>query len=200
MKEREELAKKYELNYLLRNVEKAARSVLLRDTEFVKQFEEASEMFVMSVDIRRSTELMLKPTNPDLFAKFITRLCEELRQLIWNNHGVFEKFTGDGILAFFPRFYSGVDAGYFAINAASQCHRAFEQVHDEHRYCFDTVLKDVGLGIGIDYRMSHLVRQWDSLTIVGKPVVYACRLGGAPPGRTLLNQQAYAETAQHYAS
>jgi len=29
------------------------------------------------------------------------------------------------------------------------------------------------------------------LTIVGVPVVYACRLGGAPAGETLVNQPAY---------
>jgi hypothetical protein len=30
-----------------------------------------------------------------------------------------------------------------------------------------------------------------NLTIVGSPVVYACRLGGAPAGYTLLNQPAF---------
>jgi hypothetical protein len=53
------------------------------------------------------------------------------------------------------------------------------------------VLKEVGLGIGVDYGECHLVQVAGSLTIVGVPVVYACRLGGAPAGKTLLNQPAY---------
>lgn len=53
------------------------------------------------------------------------------------------------------------------------------------------MLLDVGVGTGIDYGDVHLVRIAGALTVVGEPVVYACRLGGAPAGRILLNQQAY---------
>ena len=34
-----------------------------------------------------------------------------------------------------------------------------------------------------------IVQDW--LTVIGEPVVYACRLSGGKPGKTLLNQQAY---------
>ena len=37
---------------------------------------------------------------------------------ITDSYGVFDKFTGDGILAFFPEFFSGPDAGFLAIRAA----------------------------------------------------------------------------------
>jgi len=53
------------------------------------------------------------------------------------------------------------------------------------------VLKDIGLGIGVDYGECHLVQVAGGLTIVGAPVVYACRFGGAPAGKTYLNQPAY---------
>jgi class 3 adenylate cyclase len=53
------------------------------------------------------------------------------------------------------------------------------------------VLKEVGLGIGLDYGETHLVHLKDGLTVVGNPVVYACRLSGAPAGVTLLNQPAF---------
>lgn len=192
------LARKEKLSDLLECVEGTARTRLLQDERFAGLFEEGPcEGFVMSVDIRRSTELMLRATRPALFAEFISSLCERLRQVIWNNHEVFDKFTGDGILAFFPVNFSGRHAGYFAIQAASQSHETFGRLYKEHRHCFDTVMMDVGLGIGIDYGTPHIVRhQWKSLTIVGKPVVYACRLSGAPTGQTLLNQQAYVKISR----
>jgi class 3 adenylate cyclase len=106
-------------------------------------------------------------------------------------YGVFDKFTGDGILAFFPEFFSGPDAAFYAIQAASRCHVMFENKYREFRTSFSAILNDVGLGIGIDYGLANLAQMAGGLTVVGVPVVYACRLGGAPAGKTLLNQPAF---------
>jgi hypothetical protein len=38
-------------------------------------------------------------------------------------------------------------------------------------------LKDTGLGIGIDFGATRLVQMAGGLSVVGAPVVYACRLG-----------------------
>jgi class 3 adenylate cyclase len=111
--------------------------------------------------------------------------------VVRNNNGVVDKFTGDGILCFFPEFFSGRDAGYYALAAADECHRTFDKHYRARRNSFRSVLRDIGLGIGVDYGDCHLVQVAGSLTIVGSPVVYACRLGGAPAGMTLLNQPAY---------
>ncbi len=145
----------------------------------------------MSVDIRRSTDLMLKARTPQAFATFITSLCKDLMDVVRNNNGVVDKFTGDGILCFFPEFFSGGDAGYYALASADECHRTFDKHYRAQRNSFRSVLRDIGLGIGVDYGDCHLVQVAGNLTIVGSPVVYACRLGGAPAGTTLLNQPAY---------
>jgi len=57
---------------------------------------------------------MLKARSPALFAGFMTQLCAALEVTIKEEYGVFDKFTGDGVLAFFPEFFSGKDAGYHA--------------------------------------------------------------------------------------
>jgi class 3 adenylate cyclase len=197
----EQLRKKDELSYLINAVEPMAREKLLETPDLANDFtRDDTSAFVMSIDIRRSTELMLKATSASSFANFIRDLCEAFRENVLSNHGVFDKFTGDGILAFFPGFYSGEDAGYFAVRAASKCHDAFRAIYRSCRSYFDTVMNDVGLGIGIDFGTVQLVRQWGNLTVVGKPVVYACRLGGAKPGETLLNQQAHDEVAKRHAA
>jgi class 3 adenylate cyclase len=194
--------KEKEIQHIKERIEPAAQG-LLHDSPAVildRLREGPCQAFVMSVDIRRSTSLMLKAREPKLFAKFITDLCERLRQAVWTYHGVFDKFTGDGILAFFPETYTGKDAGYFAIRTAAECHSIFKQEYVTHRQCFNSILADVGLGVGIDYGEAHLVSLWGGLTVVGEPVVYACRLGGAPVGQTFLNQRAFEVALANYAT
>jgi class 3 adenylate cyclase len=188
-----ELEKKQQLAFLLDRVSPEAADVLLDSEQLCNEFlgSEARPLFAMSVDIRRSTDLMLKARTPQAFAAFITGLCNNLMDIVRKNHGVVDKFTGDGILCFFPEFFSGKDAGYYALAAADACHTTFFNHYRAHRNSFRSVLKDVGLGIGIDYGECHLVQVAGNLTIVGSPVVYACRLGGARAGLTLLNQPAY---------
>ncbi|WP_152663109.1 hypothetical protein [Arsukibacterium ikkense] len=74
----------------------------------------------------------------------------------------------------------------------------FYERYKEHRSSFTTVLKNVGLGVGIDFGNVHLLNIAGALTVVGQPVVYACRMGGAPAGETYLNQPAYEEIAEKY--
>jgi class 3 adenylate cyclase len=178
----------------------AAYRLLLESQNFREKFLPGKECtaFVMSVDIRRSTDLMLKAHSPEAFAQFTTDLCIELRSIIVDALGVFDKFTGDGVLAFFPDFYSGPDSAYHVTLAAHQCHEAFRNRYEKSRRSFSSVLKDVGLGIGIDYGKVHLAQIAGDLTVVGRPVVFACRLSGAPPLTTLLNQPAFEVISDGY--
>jgi len=101
-----ELEEKARLGFLLNRVNQDAQRILLQSKEFRDKFlnSESCEVFVVSVDIRRSTELMLKARSPKQFASFITTLCKQLINIVTDNYGVIDKFTGDGILAFFPEW------------------------------------------------------------------------------------------------
>ena len=189
----DELRAKERIGFLLGRVNQAAKRQLLVSEVFQRAFLERKECvaFVMAVDIRRSTELMLKARSPEDFAQFVTTLCDDLMSVITEHFGVFDKFTGDGVLAFFPDFYTGPDAAYYAVAAADRCHASFTAHYQRFRRSFTSVLTGVGLGIGLDYGSVHLVQMGGGLTVVGGPVVYACRLSGAPSGVTLVNQPAY---------
>jgi len=190
----EDLSKKEKLAFLLPKVNGVAQKLLYKSDEFQKEFldeENDRHVFVMSVDIRRSTELMAKARSPQEFAIFMTDLCAELVSIVKDNYGVVDKFTGDGVLAFFPDFFSEDDAGWYAVSAADLCHKVFQEKYKAYRTSFRSVLADVGLGIGIDYVVARLVQMVGNLTVVGIPVVYACRMSGAKAGTTLLNQPAY---------
>ena len=114
------------------------------------------------------------------------------------NRGVFDKFTGDGVLGYFPTFFSGEDAGFLALKAASECHACFQRQYLKHRNCFTVLMSDVGLGVGIDFGDVSFVQILGAPTVVGKPVVYACRMGAAPAGQTLLNNPAYRELSTRF--
>jgi class 3 adenylate cyclase len=193
-----ELLKKEQLQSILSRTSPDAHEQLLKDEAFrISLTTGSTDAFVMSIDLRRSTELMLKARSPELFAEFVQAVAMSLRTAVLAEYGVFDKFTGDGILAFFPVGFSGDDAGYRAIRAASRCHSNFSELYKEHRKCFDVVLRDIGLGIGIDFGQVNIATIGD-LTVVGTPVVYACRLGAAPAGHTYLNQTAYEVVSEMY--
>ena len=103
----DELTKKQQLAFLLDRVSPDAAHVLLDSESLRNEFltPEARPLFAMSVDIRRSTDLMLKARTPQAFAAFITILCKDLTDVVRSYHGVVDKFTGDGILCFFPEFF-----------------------------------------------------------------------------------------------
>lgn len=197
-----ELLDKQSLTHILNHVgEKGGRKVF-KDPKFRVQFQNGTpcKAFVLSIDIRRSTELMLKSRDSKLFAQFITALAANLRQTVLDNFGVFDKFTGDGILAIFPEFYSGEDAGYRVVNTAINCHKIFKTIYEVNRKCFMAVLKDAGLGIGIDYGDVQIVEIGGEFTVVGTPVVYACRMSGAPAYQTLVNQPGYEQLFEKYSA
>lgn len=186
---------KEKLNHVLSRICEPARQKLLNSVQFQDEFKNSRtcDAVVVSIDIRRSTELMLKARKPELFSKFITELSGILSEIIMSNFGIFDKFTGDGILAFFPTFFAGEDSIIRAAKAAEECHMAFNQHYKNSRECFNVFITDVGLGIGIDFGNVTLVNTSNELTVVGIPVVYACRMSGAKAGETLFNQPAKEE-------
>jgi len=188
------IQKKEQLLRLTSNVHPIAANILLAegDNTLLNNFhsEKESQNAILSIDIRNSTDLMLNAHSSDNFASFITGLCEGLKNIVISNFGVFDKFTGDGILAYFPLFYSGEDAVHKCCITSQKCHSFFEGYYKSNRTKFQINLK-TGLGIGIDYGSAKLVRINSEPTIVGVPVVYACRLSNAPFGHTYINQSAY---------
>lgn len=163
-----------------------------RDGPVRKALEPARQTgFVLSADIRNSTALMSAAEDEAAFADFLIETANALELALKDNWGIFEKFTGDGVLGFFPLSYSGPDAGFNAVQAAEDCHDAFRCVYSKHSGLFRVLQAVPGLGIGIDYGSFSVAHRPRGVTIIGKPVVYACRLNCAPAGSTYLNHQAH---------
>jgi class 3 adenylate cyclase len=188
------------LNHLLPRVNDAAQKKLYEDSAFADRFRlnTLCKSVVVSIDIRDSTQLMLNAKTPELFARFITSLSLKLSEIVTSNYGVYDKFTGDGLLCFFPDFFSGKDALYFALKTAAEAHQLFQIEYSKSYRNFSVVRADVGLGIGIDFGDTCLTSISSDLTVVGIPVVYACRLSSAPANHTYLNQSAFEVVEDKY--
>ncbi|MFC1582899.1 hypothetical protein ACFL4W_05105, partial [Planctomycetota bacterium] len=142
-----------DIEYLFTRVREDAIKKLFELPMFAQLFEEckARTTVILAIDIHRSMSMMLNAKTPLLYMGFMSALSEHLRDIVIENYGVFDKLIGNGLVAFFPEFYSGDDAMCHALKAADECREFFKIHYRQHRGCFNTVFSDAGLGIGIDF-------------------------------------------------
>ncbi len=190
--EYDDLEKKLKLVKYIKRVNESAADKILDDKDFADKFINTQDFcaVILSVDIRRSTELMLKCESPEVYVKFISVLASEFENAVKNRFGVYDKFTGDGFLSFFPDFYSGKEAIVNAVLCAADCREIFDTVFDEYKENFNLGHTVTGIGGGIDVGRVYAEGGDVEYSVVGSPVVYACRFSSAPSGHLYLTQNA----------
>src|ERR671937_455806 len=144
------------------------------------------QMFVMAADIRESTLLMKEAVRFERFAFTMDKFVSAVRRGIGTPGGWFDKFTGDGFLAYWIVQPSSDEAGYqrhFVQAAGNIAHTAHELIELFHRRVLEDFRRNsrnlsegVGLSIGLDAGPGYLVQIAGDLTIVGPPVVGAVRM------------------------
>lgn len=180
------------LKHIAKHVCDKAADRLLKGESPSELFQRKSFMaFVVSLDLRRSTDMMMLAKDANNFAVFMRSAFDELACIIKANFGVIEKFTGDGLLAYFPVGFSGPHAGYRAVKACDETLDFFTSHYDRRRSHFNCVLEDFGLSAGIDFGEVQLREITETPSLLGKPVAFACRLSSGPSGDILVNQSAH---------
>jgi class 3 adenylate cyclase len=150
------------------------------------------QMFVMAADIRESTTLMKEAVRFEMFAKIMDKFVSAVRRGIGTPGGWFDKFTGDGFLAYWV-VQKGPDEEAnqraFVEAAGNLAHTANELVQLFHskvivdfRRNSRNLSEGVGLSIGLDAGPGFLVEIGGELTVVGPPVVGAVRMVTAAAG------------------
>ena len=183
--------KRFRLYKYYMRIHDDARRLLINDAEFEKKFME-SENFnavILSADIRDSSALVDKNSDIQKFAEFINKVIEELSECVRAHFGIYDKFTGDGILAVFPDFYSEKNAVIHALNCASECHKLYDRIYAQYESFFGGT--EHGLGIGLSWGQVWQSGTETEFTTVGKPVVTACRLSGAEAGHTYISNEVW---------
>jgi class 3 adenylate cyclase len=153
---------------------------------------EPLQMFVMAADIRESTVLMREAVRFELFARIMDKFVSAVRRGIGTPGGWFDKFTGDGFLAYWV-VQEGADRDdaqqRFVEAAGNLAHTANElialfhsRVLEDFRRNSRNLSDGVGLSIGLDAGPAFLVEIAGELTVVGPPVVGAVRMVTAAAG------------------
>ncbi len=149
---------------------------------------EPMQMFVMAGDIRESTTLMKEAIKFERFALVMDKFVSSVRNGIRSSGGWFDKFTGDGFLAYWivqsgtPEEYEErfVQAAGDITHAAHNLIELFHQrVLEDFRANSRNLSAGVGLSMGLDAGPGYLVKIADELTVVGSPVVGAVRMVNA---------------------
>jgi class 3 adenylate cyclase len=146
------------------------------------------QMFVMAADIRESTLLMKEAVRFEQFAKIMDKFVSAVRSGIGTPGGWFDRFTGDGFLAYWV-VPSSPEEEYqrrFVEAAGNLAHTAFQLIELFHRRVLEDFRRNsrnlsdgVGLSIGLDAGPGFLVEIAGELTVVGPPVVGAVRMVNA---------------------
>lgn len=149
------------------------------------------ESFVVCIDIRNSTKLMINALDHKVFVDFISNVVTNFKEKIIDNHGIFDKFTGDGVLCHFPIFEDKDKEKIKEkiIIFLEECNNIFSIEYKKNldSNLFPIEYKDIGLGIGVDYGRVNYSFLNNTFYAVGVPVVYACRLSSAPAHSVYLN-------------
>ena len=146
------------------------------------------QMFVMAADIRESTLLMKEAVHFEQFAKIMDKFVSAVRSGIGTPGGWFDKFTGDGFLAYWivPSTPKDEYQQRFVEAAGNLAHTAHELIELFHRRVLEDFRRNsrnlsdgVGLLIGLDAGPGFLVEIAGEVTLVGPPVVGAVRMVNA---------------------
>lgn len=139
-------------------------------------------------DLRLSGFVLREAVAPSLYARFIVSFTEAVRALSADNGGWFDKFTGDGFLAFWlypdDRRIPAESVSDFCQSVVSASGHLVANLRRNSR----NFPVGVGLALGLDAGPCELVRIGDSITVVGSPVVGATRMAsGARAGEAVVN-------------
>lgn len=149
------------------------------------------ETIVLAADIRMSTALMREAINFKTWSSTMSRFVSATAKHLRDGGGWFDKFMGDGFLAYWPV------VGKFTLDAADPvlmlCRVLNEYFHtqvlQDFRLNSRNLPTGIGLCLGIDAGPASLVTVADDLTVVGAPVVGAVRMVSAArkPRETIMN-------------
>lgn len=134
--------------------------------------------YVVTADIRQSTTLMKESLDPTGYARAVDEFVRRGRETAHHTNGWFDKFTGDGFIAYWP-YRQGEAWGVPASDSLEFVARTMEQFPET----FERLRRNVqnlpsgsGLSVGLDAGPLRQVWIGDDLTVVGAPVVGAIRM------------------------
>jgi class 3 adenylate cyclase len=153
------------------------------------------ETIVVVGDIRRSQDLMTYSHSSEDYSNRMVEFLTRTREMIFKHHGFFDKFTGDGYIAYFNEAISEKDGGYIAnFQAFIEEQVAFTEAHFQKWGASVRKLPSspVGLAIGADLGSIDFLDIDNHLVAVGDSIVWATRMSAAAnASEVIVNNRLY---------
>jgi adenylate cyclase len=170
--------------------------VILTDPErYLQLGGELRPVTVLFADIRGFSRFTEVHTAPEVI-ETLNRIFEVLSQVVFTHRGTFDKYLGDGLMAFYGAPVAGEDDAQRAINSAIEMQFRFQKLCEET----GEDLVDLGLGIGL-HSGEAVVGNIGServmdYTVVGYVVNVAKRLQEIAKGSQILISEATFEQVE----
>ena len=155
-----------------------------------------TDTIVIVADIRKSQDLMTYGPNADFFRDKILEFTSKMRDIIKNNFGIFDKFTGDGFICYFNSdLCEKLGKDYY-----SQAISAIKEIMIFSESFFNEWVKSIrklppnssGLTLGIDSGIVKFRDLDNHLFAIGESIVWANRMSSAgKKGEVILNNIPY---------
>jgi len=143
----------------------------------------------------RSSQHLLDTLKPNQFFEFLISFVLTAKEKLFSKEykGIYDKFTGDGLIVHFSKNMSGNTFADKAIKYSKEVIGTSVNILNEiFTQMSINYSKDVGVCAGIDYGEIMWLRNGVELTPVGQSIVYAHRLcSEASKGEILVNNLAY---------
>ncbi|MGD8822980.1 MAG: adenylate/guanylate cyclase domain-containing protein [Anaerolineales bacterium] len=168
--------------------------IILTDPErYLQLGGEVRLVTILFVDIRGFTRYTERHTGPEVITT-LNRIFEQLSQVVFTHRGTFDKYLGDGLMAFYGAPVSGEDDAQRALATAVEMMYRFRQL------CAEAGEDLLGLDLGIGLHSGEVVvgnvgsEKIMDYTVIGDPVNVAKRLQEvAQGGEILISEATYAQ-------
>lgn len=154
----------------------------LINDDFVNQMS-STDTIVLVADIRKSQDLMTYGLSADFFRDKILEFTTNMRKIIKDNCGVFDKFTGDGFICYFNSHI----CEQFGKDYYEQFINACKEIMEFSNIFFSEWVKHIrklppnssGLTIGVDSGIVKFRDLDNHLFAIGESIVWANRMSSA---------------------
>lgn len=144
---------------------------------------------VLFSDIRGFTS-MSEQLNPETVVRILNEYFADMTPIVFDHHGLLDKFMGDGMMALFGVPYPSDDAASNAVSAAIAMQRGMAALNEDLK---TLGLSEVAIGIGINtgtVTVGYIgSRERTDYTAIGDAVNLAARLEKrAEPGQIIISR------------
>lgn len=145
------------------------------------------ELVVIAIDIRKSTFYLENSLETEYFVKLLEEINKSVLDIVQKYYGIINKFTGDGFIVFFPKFYSGENYLLLSLLCSKEIIATTKSIFESNEEYYHKFPASPGIGIGMDIGKADLLTVNNEATYIGRCVVNACRICGYSVNEILVN-------------